>query len=321
PPLPGARRARRGNRGPCRRRVLDTVRAALPGGRGRAASLLAGRPPRRPRHRDQPGDQRLHRFPARARARLARARRRGRGAAVLLALRPGGRRSGRCRRRASLRRLAGDLPRPRIRRGGPWSARAGRAGAGRRHPGGAGRGGARLPPRLPARAGVLRAGHPARPRNAGTPTTPGPRGRRGARGRHDPQRPDRRRAPHSARTPTTTRATRRFHRTHRTGCPRGSRPMSAQTTTPASPALEALPPAGRAALRAGVVGNWIDNIHVFLPVTALAPAMLVIAGPGATASTAALIIVAMLMGRPVGGVVFGRISDRLGRTRTTRIAI
>lgn len=85
--------------------------------------------------------------------------------------------------------------------------------------------------------------------------------------------------------------------------------------------LTALPPEGRAALRAGVVGNWIDNIHVFLPVTALAPAMLVLAGPAATASTGALIIVAMLMGRPVGGVVFGRISDRLGRTRTTRVAI
>mgnify|MGYP006995062641 CR=1 FL=1 len=49
-----------------------------------------------------------------------------------------------------------------------------------------------------------------------------------------------------------------------------------------------MPSEGRAALRAGVVGNWIDNIHVFLPVTALAPAMLVIAGPAATASTAAL---------------------------------
>lgn len=82
-----------------------------------------------------------------------------------------------------------------------------------------------------------------------------------------------------------------------------------------------LPPAGRAALRAGVAGNLVDNIHVFLPVTALAPAMLVLAGPGATASTGALIIIAMLMGRPVGGIVFGRISDRLGRTRTTRIAI
>ncbi|WP_394216460.1 MFS transporter [Brachybacterium vulturis] len=95
--------------------------------------------------------------------------------------------------------------------------------------------------------------------------------------------------------------------------------MTAAASTIAGP--RQLPPTGRAALRAGVVGNFIDNIHVFLPVTALAPAMLVLAGPGATASTGALIIIAMLMGRPVGGVVFGRISDRLGRTRTTRIAI
>ena len=82
-----------------------------------------------------------------------------------------------------------------------------------------------------------------------------------------------------------------------------------------------LPREGRAALRAGVVGNWIDNIHVFLPLTALAPAMLVLAGPAAAASTGALIVIAMLLGRPIGGVMFGRIADRLGRTRTTRIAI
>lgn len=92
-------------------------------------------------------------------------------------------------------------------------------------------------------------------------------------------------------------------------------------TSIAATGTRALPPEGRAALRAGVVGNFIDNIHVFLPVTALAPAMLVIAGPSATASAAALIIVAMLLGRPVGGVVFGRIADRMGRTRTTRLAI
>ncbi|GAB3812332.1 MFS transporter [Tessaracoccus terricola] len=95
--------------------------------------------------------------------------------------------------------------------------------------------------------------------------------------------------------------------------------MSAPVT--AAPAVESLPPAGRAALRAGVVGNWVDNIHMFLPLTALAPAMLVLAGPAAAASTGALIVVAMLLGRPIGGIVFGRISDRLGRTRTTRIAI
>ena len=95
--------------------------------------------------------------------------------------------------------------------------------------------------------------------------------------------------------------------------------MSAPATP--RPDVERLPPQGRAALRAGVVGNWIDNIHVFLPLTALAPAMIVLAGPAAAASTGSLIVVAMLLGRPIGGVVFGRISDRLGRTRTTRVAI
>jgi MFS family permease len=101
----------------------------------------------------------------------------------------------------------------------------------------------------------------------------------------------------------------------------GPRPTGPRAVGPRPTGTRALPPAGRAALRAGVVGNLIDNIHVFLPVTALAPAMLVIAGPSATASAGALIIVAMLLGRPVGGVVFGRIADRMGRTRTTRLAI
>ncbi|MSS44767.1 MHS family MFS transporter [Cutibacterium sp. WCA-380-WT-3A] len=82
-----------------------------------------------------------------------------------------------------------------------------------------------------------------------------------------------------------------------------------------------MPPQGRAALRAGVIGNWIDNIHVFLPLTALAPAMAVVAGPSAGASVGALVVIAMLLGRPLGGMIFGRISDRLGRTRTTRLAI
>ncbi|VXB88418.1 MFS transporter [Citricoccus sp. K5] len=95
--------------------------------------------------------------------------------------------------------------------------------------------------------------------------------------------------------------------------------MTAAATAPA--AVVHLPPEGKAALRAGVVGNWIDNIHVFLPLTALAPAMLVLAGPAAAVSTGALIVIAMMLGRPIGGVVFGRIADRLGRTRTTRIAI
>ena len=55
-----------------------------------------------------------------------------------------------------------------------------------------------------------------------------------------------------------------------------------------------LPPEGRAALRAGVVGNWIDNIHVFLPLVALSPALEKVAGPTAGASAGALVVIAML---------------------------
>lgn len=85
------------------------------------------------------------------------------------------------------------------------------------------------------------------------------------------------------------------------------------------------PPRAKAALQAGVVGNWVDNIHMFLPVIALAPALEVLAGPAASATTSAgagaAVVIAMLLGRPVGGLVFGRISDKWGRTRTTRLAL
>ncbi|WP_229117975.1 MFS transporter [Enemella evansiae] len=83
----------------------------------------------------------------------------------------------------------------------------------------------------------------------------------------------------------------------------------------------ALPPAGRAALRGGIAGNYVDQLHIFLPLVALAPALPRIAGPQAAAATGALVVMALLLGRPIGSLVFGPIADRLGRTRTTRIAI
>ncbi|BDA63383.1 MFS transporter [Actinomyces capricornis] len=101
----------------------------------------------------------------------------------------------------------------------------------------------------------------------------------------------------------------------------GPGPRPAPADGAPGPAAEQLPPQGRAALRAGVVGNWVDNLHVFAPLMALAPALPELAGPGRELGAGALIVVAMLLGRPVGGVLLGRVSDRLGRTRTTRLAI
>src|SRR5699024_5135370 len=63
-----------------------------------------------------------------------------------------------------------------------------------------------------------------------------------------------------------------------------------------------LPPAGRSALKAGVVGNWVDNLHGCLPALALLPARPTLAGPGAHLGSGAMVVVAMLLGRPVGGL-------------------
>lgn len=96
---------------------------------------------------------------------------------------------------------------------------------------------------------------------------------------------------------------------------------------PAQTGALTLPSAGRAALRAGVIGNYIDNIHMFLPLVALPPALAELAGKDLVdsltraAGMGALVMVAMLLGRPVGGVIFGVISDRKGRSRTTRMAL
>ena len=82
-----------------------------------------------------------------------------------------------------------------------------------------------------------------------------------------------------------------------------------------------LPAAGRAALKGGVWGNYVDQLHIFLPVTALAPALPTLAGERTIAATVSFVVMATLLGRPIGAMVFGRVSNRLGRTVTTKIAI
>lgn len=82
-----------------------------------------------------------------------------------------------------------------------------------------------------------------------------------------------------------------------------------------------MPPEGRSAIRGGVIGNYVDQLHIFLPVTALAPALPTLAGPHAPVTTGVLVVIATLLGRPIGATVFGMIADRVGRTATTKVAI
>ena len=77
----------------------------------------------------------------------------------------------------------------------------------------------------------------------------------------------------------------------------------------------------RRAVRGGIFGNYVDQFDIFLPVIALAPAAAHLFGPENLVSNAGLIFVATLLGRPIGAAVFGPISDRIGRTVTTKVAL
>lgn len=77
----------------------------------------------------------------------------------------------------------------------------------------------------------------------------------------------------------------------------------------------------RRAVRGGIFGNYVDQFDIFLPVIALAPAAAHLFGHENLVSNAGLIFVATLLGRPLGAAVFGPISDRIGRTVTTKVAL
>ena len=83
----------------------------------------------------------------------------------------------------------------------------------------------------------------------------------------------------------------------------------------------AIRPGVRRAVRGGIFGNYVDQFDIFLPVIALAPAAAHLFGPENLVSNAGLIFVATLLGRPLGAAVFGPISDRIGRTVTTKVAL
>src|SRR5665811_1941903 len=100
-----------------------------------------------------------------------------------------------------------------------------------------------------------------------------------------------------------------------------SEPASAETTSNSPEPREAMPRSARRAVRGGILGNYVDQFDIFLPIIALAPAAARLYGAEDVATNAGLIFVATLIGRPLGAAIFGPIADRIGRTTTTKITI
>jgi hypothetical protein len=73
------------------------------------------------------------------------------------------------------------------------------------------------------------------------------------------------------------------------------------------------------------LGSFIDMFDVYLPIGVLAPALPYFAPGGLSGATQATIFYVVfavtMIGRPLGAVVFGEVSDRLGRRRTTLVSV
>ncbi|GHJ34783.1 MFS transporter [Streptomyces sp. TS71-3] len=80
----------------------------------------------------------------------------------------------------------------------------------------------------------------------------------------------------------------------------------------------------RRSARAGAFSMFVDSYDVYLPALVLPAAMAYFMPEGAPAATRATMTTLMftvgLLGRPIGSVIFGNISDRIGRKRTTMIS-
>ncbi|WP_156960727.1 MFS transporter [Amycolatopsis taiwanensis] len=74
----------------------------------------------------------------------------------------------------------------------------------------------------------------------------------------------------------------------------------------------------------GIFGMFVDTFDVYLPALVLPAAMSYFLPPSMSPSTSVtvstLLFCASLLGRPIGGLIFGNLADRLGRKRVTLIA-
>lgn len=83
--------------------------------------------------------------------------------------------------------------------------------------------------------------------------------------------------------------------------------------------------AGVRALRAAFVGFFVDMFDVYLPIVALAPAMSFFQpdtlSPALQSTLFYVVFAFSLVGRPVGAIVFGHYSDKIGRRKVTIISM
>lgn len=86
-----------------------------------------------------------------------------------------------------------------------------------------------------------------------------------------------------------------------------------------------LSPQARHAIWGAAVGFFVDNYDIFLPVIALAPAIVYFipadVPPDIAAVASAMIFATTLIGRPLGAFIFGHFADTIGRKRTTIISV
>jgi len=99
----------------------------------------------------------------------------------------------------------------------------------------------------------------------------------------------------------------------------------AVATLPGLQEEEALTPQARHAIWGAFVGFFVDNYDIFLPVIALAPAIIFFipehVPPTTAAIASAMIFATTLIGRPLGAFIFGHFADTIGRKRTTIISV
>lgn len=99
-----------------------------------------------------------------------------------------------------------------------------------------------------------------------------------------------------------------------------SPPGGAQAAGP-----ERMSPRARKAATAGFLGFAVDYYDIYLPMVALAPAMHYFQPENLSGSLETtlfyLTFAVTLIGRPIGSTIFGSLSDRIGRRKSTLIAV